>query len=75
MRDIIVQSEIAGTVWKIEAAIGDEIEEEGVIMILESMKMEIPVIAPEAGKLTGVSVAEGETVREGQHLATLSAAS
>lgn len=73
MSDFNVESEIAGTVWKIEASIGDVLEEEGVLMILESMKMEIAVLVPEAGKVLTIDVAEGDTVREGQILATMSA--
>ena len=46
---IDVKSEITGNVWKIVAQVGDTIEEEAPIMILESMKMEIPVTAPETG--------------------------
>ena len=71
MTDLPIESEIAGTVWKIEAAIGDVLEEEDVIMILESMKMEIPVLAPEAGTLVAIHVAPEDTVREGQELATM----
>ncbi|MDN2566717.1 biotin/lipoyl-binding carrier protein [Aquibium sp. A9E412] len=71
MREIVVEAEIAGTVWKIETAVGEAVEEEGILMILESMKMEIPVLAPEAGTLAAITVAEGDTVREGQPLATL----
>jgi biotin carboxyl carrier protein len=74
MTDFPVEAEIAGTVWKIEAGIGDDIEDQGVIMILESMKMEIAVLAPEAGTLAAIHVAEGDTVREGQELATMSRA-
>ena len=46
-----VESEVTGNVWKIEVREGDVVEEEDVIMILESMKMEIPVEAPCAGKV------------------------
>lgn len=72
MSEFPVESEIAGTVWKIESTPGDRLEEEGVIMILESMKMEIAVLAPEAGKIVEILVAEGDTVREGQELAKMS---
>jgi acetyl-CoA carboxylase biotin carboxyl carrier protein len=53
-----VKSEIAGKVWKIEAGVGDSLEEEDPILILESMKMEIPVDAPFDCTL----VAEGQSV-------------
>jgi biotin carboxyl carrier protein len=71
MPSVAVKSEIAGKVWKIETRIGDAIEEEGQIMILESMKMEIPVLAPRAGTLKALLVAEGDSVAEGQPVATL----
>ena len=73
MAEFPVHSEVAGTVWKIETRAGDALEEEGVLMVLESMKMEIAVLAPEAGKVLSIDVAEGDTVREGQLLATMSA--
>lgn len=71
MAALAVKSEIAGNVWKIEANIGDRLEEEGTILILESMKMEIPVLAPRAGTLREIKVAEGEAVAEGQVVAFL----
>ncbi|MFM0222009.1 biotin/lipoyl-binding carrier protein [Paraburkholderia dipogonis] len=64
-----IRSEITGTVWKIVAEPGVALEADDTIMILESMKMEIPVIAPEAGRLIKLLVAEGEPVREGQEIA------
>ena len=73
MAKVVVKSEIAGKVWKIESKIGDRIDEEGQIMILESMKMEIPVLAPRGGTLSEILVAEGDTVAEGQTVATLEA--
>lgn len=63
-----VSSEITGMVWKIEKAVGDTVAEDEVIMILESMKMEIPVHAPVAGTLSEISVAEEDAVEEGQAL-------
>ncbi|NIJ39877.1 acetyl-CoA carboxylase biotin carboxyl carrier protein [Parvibaculum indicum] len=64
-----VKSEIAGKVWKIEAGIGDTLEEEDPILILESMKMEIPVDAPFDCTLVEILVAEEEPVAEGQVVA------
>jgi|TARA_B100001093_G_C26056847_1_gene688785 acetyl-CoA carboxylase biotin carboxyl carrier protein len=75
MSEFTVEAELAGTVWKVEAKVGDALEEEDVIMIMESMKMEIPVLAPETGKLLTIQVAEGDTVREGQVLVTMTASS
>ncbi len=68
---IDVESEIAGKVWKIEAEIGQALDEDDAIIILESMKMEIPVDAPEDGKLTELLVKEGDAVSEGQVIARL----
>jgi biotin carboxyl carrier protein len=67
----LVRSEIAGSVWKIEVAPGDTVAEGDVLMILESMKMEIPVEAPSAGVIQTIQVAEGDPVKEGQGLMVL----
>lgn len=72
MADIQVKSELAGKVWKIETKTGQTLAEEDAIMILESMKMEIPVLAPRSGTLKDILVAEGDSVTEGQALAVLS---
>ena len=64
-----VKSEIAGKVWKIEAQAGDRIEEDNPILILESMKMEIPVAAPFDCVLVELLVAEEDAVAEGQPVA------
>ncbi|MBK7471203.1 MAG: biotin/lipoyl-binding carrier protein [Betaproteobacteria bacterium] len=61
-----VKSEITGTVWKILSKPGDAVSEDDVLMILESMKMEIPVTAPEDGIVKEVRVAEGDLIAEGQ---------
>ena len=71
MASMTVRSEIAGSVWKIEAEVGAPLSEEQTILILESMKMEIPVLAPRAGKLVEILVAESETVSEGQVVARM----
>ena len=65
MAIIEVKSDIAGTVWKVLKATGDAIAEDEPIVILESMKMEIPITSPEAGVLREILVKEGETVGEG----------
>ena len=66
-----VAAEIAGNVWKIETTVGAQVEEEDVLLILESMKMEIPVEAPVAGRLAEIRVREGENVEEGAVLAVI----
>ena len=66
-----VKSEIAGTVWKIEAPVGTRVDLDDTIMILESMKMEIPVCATAAGVIKELLVAEGEMVEDGQVVAVL----
>ncbi|HJM91615.1 MAG: biotin/lipoyl-binding carrier protein [Alphaproteobacteria bacterium] len=71
MADIKVQSEITGKVWAIEASIGDTLEEEDTIIVLESMKMEIPVVAPSDGTLKEILVKEGDAVTEGQDVAIM----
>ena len=68
-----VKSEIAGNVWKIQLKPGDKVEFEGEIMILESMKMEIPVLSPKAGVIKEIKVSEGEAIGEGQLVAILDA--
>ncbi|MGB0646215.1 MAG: acetyl-CoA carboxylase biotin carboxyl carrier protein subunit [Bradymonadia bacterium] len=66
-----IKAHITGTVWKIEAAVGDVLDEDDVVMILESMKMEMPIESPADGKILTITVAEGEPVQEGQVVATL----
>lgn len=66
-----VESEVTGNVWKIEVKEGDVVEEEDVIMILESMKMEIPVEAPCAGKVSKILVSEKDPVKEDQVVAVI----
>ena len=69
---IEVLAEIAGSVFKVEKHVDDSVETEDVLLILESMKMEIPVEAPISGRIVEVRVNEGDTVEEGQVLAVLS---
>jgi biotin carboxyl carrier protein len=73
MAFVNVKSEIAGNVWKIQTEPGDRIEVDGEIMILESMKMEIPVLSPKAGTIRVIRVSEGEAIDEGQLVAILDA--
>lgn len=71
MPSIDIKAEVTGKVWKLEATIGASLAPGDTVMILESMKMEIPVEAPKAGKLASLTVAEGDSVKEGQVLAKL----
>jgi acetyl-CoA carboxylase biotin carboxyl carrier protein len=66
-----VESEVTGTVWKIETKVGDKVAEGDVLMIIESMKMEIPVLATENGTIAEFSVEETEPVAEGQVVVVL----
>ena len=68
-----VKSEITGSVWKILKGPGDTVGEEDALMILESMKMEIPVMAEVAGKVVEIRVKEGDSIIEGQVLAVIEA--
>ena len=66
-----IKSEITGSVWKILKRPGDAVDEEDALMILESMKMEIPVLAENKGKVVEIRVNETDAVAEGQVLAVL----
>jgi acetyl-CoA carboxylase biotin carboxyl carrier protein len=67
----VVEAHITGTVWKIEVEVGDEVEEGDTVVILESMKMEMPVEAEDPGVVKEIRVAEGESVSEGDTLVVL----
>ena len=66
-----VISETAGTIFRIERNAGDTVDEGDVILILESMKMEIEIIAEKKGIIKGFLVEEGDLVKEGQNLADI----
>jgi len=66
-----VEAQIAGNVWKIETRVGAEVAAEEVLIVLESMKMEIPVEAPCAGRVREIRVREGESIEEGAVLAVI----
>jgi biotin carboxyl carrier protein len=66
-----VQAHITGTVWKILVKVGDAVAQDQTLVILESMKMEMPLEAPEAGRVASIAVSEGASVDEGQLLLTL----
>ena len=60
-----VRAEMVANVWKVVAAQGDTVADGDTLVILESMKMEIPVLAEDAGTLTRLAVGEGDVVQEG----------
>jgi acetyl-CoA carboxylase biotin carboxyl carrier protein len=66
-----VVTDVAGNVWKIVTKVGDRLAEDDTIMIMESMKMEIPVVAPSDGVLKELLVAEGESIAEGEIVAII----
>jgi acetyl-CoA carboxylase biotin carboxyl carrier protein len=66
-----VLSPITGNVWKIVKKVGEQVEEYETIMIMESMKMEIPVEAPQDGKILEIKVKEGDSVIEEDIVALL----
>ena len=71
MRKLEVASEVTGNVWKVQAKVGELLFPEDVIVVLESMKMEIPVEAPAQGKLVELLVSEKDSVDEGQIIAII----
>ena len=71
MARIEVKSEITGTVWQLKASPGDKVEAGDVLVVIESMKMEIPVITEDAGTVKEILVKEKEPVAEGQVVAIL----
>jgi acetyl-CoA carboxylase biotin carboxyl carrier protein len=66
-----VAAHITGTVWKIQVKVGDHVAEEQPVVILESMKMEMPVESPAAGRVATIAVSEGQAVEEGEVLLTI----
>ena len=71
MPKVEITTEVAGSVWKIEASVGDLLAAEEVILILESMKMEIPIETPCAGKIIEILVNEADSVDEDQVIAII----
>ncbi len=71
MARIQVKSEVTGMVWKIEVPVGSKVEADKPVMIIESMKMEIPVTCEVGGTVIEILVAEGEAVEDGQVVAIL----
>ena len=71
MDKVVLSSEISGSIWKINCKVGDVIETGQELLIIESMKMEIPVISNVSGTVTSIFVDEGEMVNEDQKLIEL----
>lgn len=66
-----LQANMAGSVWKIVVSVGEQVEEGQDLIILESMKMEIPLSAEEAGTVKEIKVNEGDFVNEGDVVAII----
>jgi acetyl-CoA carboxylase biotin carboxyl carrier protein len=66
-----VRAEMVANVWKVVAKEGDQVDDGDTLVILESMKMEIPVLAEGSGVVTKMHVAEGDVVQEGDPIATI----
>jgi acetyl-CoA carboxylase biotin carboxyl carrier protein len=66
-----VEAHITGTVWKVEVTVGDDVDEGDTVVILESMKMEMPVEAEDPGTVTEIRCEEGQSVQEGDVLVVL----
>ena len=71
MAEIKILSEIPGKVVAIDVAIGEDVDEDDAIVMLESMKMEIPVSSPEDGKVVKILVSVDDTVAEGDEIAII----
>ena len=66
-----VVAHMTGTVWEVRVNVGDVVAEEQVLVVLESMKMEMPVEAPEPGRVSSIRVKPGQAVEEGEVLLSL----
>lgn len=66
-----IRAEMVANVWRVVATEGDTIADGDTLVILESMKMEIPVLAESAGKLARLAVSEGDVIQEGDLIAVI----
>ena len=66
-----VRAEMVANVWKVVVHEGDQVEDGDTLVILESMKMEIPVLAEDSGTIVGLKVAEGDVIQEGDLIAVI----
>lgn len=71
MSDVNIKTDVTGSVWKIEKQVGDRIEPGEAVMIMESMKMEIPVLVEDAGTIVEILVKQGDAIGEGDVVAVL----
>jgi acetyl-CoA carboxylase biotin carboxyl carrier protein len=71
MARVEVKSEITGTVWQVKAGVGDHVESGDTLVVIESMKMEIPVITEDAGVVVEIRVKEKDPVAENQVVAVI----
>jgi len=69
--DVVVVAHITGNVWKVQKQAGDPVSEGETVVILESMKMEIPVESPTSGRVVAIHTREGDAVEEGAALLTI----
>src|SRR5436190_14993263 len=66
-----VQAPMVGKILKLEKAVGDRVEEDEVVLVMEAMKMEIPIVAPTSGVLKELKVSPGQAVEAEQALAVI----
>jgi acetyl-CoA carboxylase biotin carboxyl carrier protein len=71
MANITVHSEVNGSVWKIVVNVGDRVAQDDPLLYAESMKMEIPILAPEDGTVSEIMVSEGQSISEGDAVVVL----
>ena len=71
MADTTVVSEVSGSVWKIVVKVGDKVAQDDAVIYAESMKMEIPVLAPDDGVVTQILVTEGQNIAEGDPIVVI----
>ena len=72
MASVDVISEVAGTVWNVEAQVGQQLEQDAAVVVVESMKMEIPVCVPVAGTIAEILVSKSDVVSAGDVVARMS---
>ena len=71
MTQVTVKAEVSGTIFRVEVVPGELVSARATLMLLESMKMEIPVQAPRSGRVSALLVAQGQVVDEGDALLTI----